>query len=288
MAALIGYDMCHYAILMEDPIEKGSKPTYGVPRRVVGAITANINPNSSDETLFGDNGPMESASTLGKIELELGCADFPFEVQAELLGHEIVGGMLIRKSNDTAPFVAVGGRSLKSNGKYRYFWLTKGKMSEPEQKKETKKDKVEYQTPTMKGSFLKRDNDDVWIIEYDEDCVGFDQTVVDNWFTKVMSIDDIPLGATIVPANGATNVPVGTAIELKFSKDLSSTVVNTTNITLATKADLPVTAAVKLGEDKRTVTVTPSASLTAKTEYVVTVKTAVGVTTELKYSFTTA
>lgn len=287
MAALIGYDMCHYAILKEDPIEKLKQAAYGVPVRVVGAITANINPNASDDTLFADNGPMESSSTLGKIELELGCADFPLEIQAELLGHEMVGGMLVRKATDSAPFVAVGGRSLKSNGKYRYFWLLKGKMSEPEQKRETKKDKVEYQTPTLKGSFLKRDNDELWIVEYDEDCADFDQSIVDAWFTKVMGPMDIPLTVSMVN-NGATNIPVDGSLEIKFSKEVTEEKVNATNIKLETKAGLAADATVTIGADKKTVKIKPNTSLTASTEYKLTVKVDTGIKTEKVFTFTTA
>jgi len=45
-----------------------------------------------------------------------------------LLGHSVTGGVLIKKSTDTAPYVALGFKSKKSNGSYRYVWLYKGKL----------------------------------------------------------------------------------------------------------------------------------------------------------------
>lgn len=180
MSVQIGLSDLHYAKLIDDDTNTGA--TYEEPVRVVGAITANMNPNASIETLFGDDGPMETAASMGQIELETIAANFPLSVQAELLGHTVGGdGILRRKSADTPPWVAVGFKSLKSNGKYRYTWLVKGKYSVPELAHQTKGDSIEFQTPTMNGSFVKREADDIWIIQADEDDATF--TGAANWFT---------------------------------------------------------------------------------------------------------
>ena len=55
--ALIGLRDLYIAILTNDSPES---TVYAEPVRVVGAITANINPNSSSSTLFADDGPMDS------------------------------------------------------------------------------------------------------------------------------------------------------------------------------------------------------------------------------------
>ena len=181
--ATIGLRDVYYALLLTDP-EGGGKPTYDTPVRIVGAISANINPNPSSSTLFGDDGPMETASTLGEISLELNVADIPLETQAALLGHTYDKGMLKAKSTDVAPYVAVAFRTLKSNGKYRYYWLNKGKFSVPEEDYQTKGDSVEFQTPTITGAFAKRVSDDEWKRVIDEDDATADQDVITNWFTS--------------------------------------------------------------------------------------------------------
>ena len=183
----IGLRDVHYALLETDNNEVGA--TYQEPAALIGAITANINPNASTETLFADDGPMEVASTLGNIELELTMADLPLDVQAVLLGHtwDDVAKQLIRKSEDTPPWLAVGFRALKSNGEYRYVWLLKGKFMVPEEGHETRGETIEFQTPTITGAFTKRDFDDKYQILGDSDVEDF---VSAEWFTTT-TLDNI-------------------------------------------------------------------------------------------------
>lgn len=179
----IGLSNVVYALLTADP-ETGGEATYAPSVKLAGAITANINPNSSNETLFADDGPYETASTIGQIELSLNIADLTLRAQAALLGHTMTdGGVLIRKSSDTPPWLAVGFRSLKSNGSYRYTWLAKGKFALPEQNNETKGDSINFQTPTISGSFVKRDCDDEWERHIDEDEEGYTEAQGAAWFT---------------------------------------------------------------------------------------------------------
>lgn len=179
----IGLRDVYYALLTSDKV---GSITYSAPVRITGAITANINPNASNETLFADDGPMETASTIGQIALEMAVADLSTEVQSVLLGHTISAkGVLLRKGGDIPPWVALGFKSLKSNGKYRYIWLVKGKFSVPEMNHETKGDTIAFQTPTIQGSFVKRDADDLWQKMADEDALTYDPLIGTNWFTDV-------------------------------------------------------------------------------------------------------
>jgi len=175
----VGLKMLHYALLVSDASDGA---TYGTPVEMVGAITANINPNSSSGTLFADDGPMTTMAQLGMIEIELNLADIPLSVQAILLGSDTpTGGVLLSKATDVPPWIAIGFKSIKSNGSYRYVWLVKGKFREPEDNSETKDDSVDFQTPTIVGQFVKRDYDEVWKKKADED-EGYDDTG-DLWFT---------------------------------------------------------------------------------------------------------
>ena len=171
--ATIGLRDVYYALLKEDPIS--GSPTYDPPVKIAGAISANVNPNASSSTLFADDG------TIGEISLELNMADLSLETQSVLLGHSISGGVLKRKAGDVPPWVAIGFRTLKSNGKYRYYWLNKGKFALPEEDLQTKGDSIEFQTPTISGSFVKRNCDDEWQRVGDEDVAGFESS---SWFTS--------------------------------------------------------------------------------------------------------
>lgn len=180
---IIGMRNLVYTKLLTDP-ETG-QATYAQPKMIRGAISAGVNPNSSNATLFADDGPYETASTIGEITVDLNVADIPLEVQSELFGHTLTeDGVLIRKSTDIPPWVAIGFKSLKSNGKYRYTWLAKGKFGLPEQSNQTKGDSVEYQTPTIQGNFVKRECDDEWERHIDEDAENFTQALATNWFSS--------------------------------------------------------------------------------------------------------
>ena len=175
----IGLRDVYYALLKEDPIS--GSPTYDAPVKIAGAISANVNPNASSATLFADDGPYDTAATIGEISLELNMADLSLETQSVLLGHSISDGVLKRKAGDVPPWVAIGFRTLKSNGKYRYYWLNKGKFALPEEDLQTKGDSIEFQTPTISGSFVKRNCDDEWQRVGDEDVAGFEPS---SWFTS--------------------------------------------------------------------------------------------------------
>ncbi len=179
--ATIGLRDIYYAKLKTDPV--GGTPTYDTPARLAGAISANINPNSSSATLFADDGPADTAATLGEISLELNVADIPLSIQAELLGHTVENGILKKKGGDVPPWVAIGFRTLKSNGSYRYYWLAKGKFATPEEDLKTKGDSIEFTTPTISGSFVKRDSDDEWQRQADSDDTDA-ATAISNWFTS--------------------------------------------------------------------------------------------------------
>jgi phi13 family phage major tail protein len=184
MPAQIGLSDLYYALLTTDAVD--ATPVYATPVHIAGAISAKINPNTDNATLFADNGPQEVATALGAIDLELNVVDLELPVQAALLGHTYsANGILKRKGSDTPPWVAIGFKSLKSNGKYRFTWLTKGKFAAPEQANDTKNDKVNFQTPTIKGSFVKRDWDSEWERHIDEDDTAYDSSVGTSWFTAV-------------------------------------------------------------------------------------------------------
>lgn len=179
--ATIGLRDVYYALLTDDPADGAA--TYETSVRLVGAISANVNPNTSTATLFADDGPQDSATTMGEITLELNLADIPLPKQAILLGHTFAGGVLIRRGGDTPPWLAIAYRTLKSNGAYRYYWLAKGKFAIPQEAYTTRGDSIEFQTPTITGAFVKRDSDDEWQRTADEDDDTFKPGWSDTWFS---------------------------------------------------------------------------------------------------------
>lgn len=171
--------------LTDDPVTKTA--TYETAVRILGAITANFSPNASNDTLFADDGPFETASTLGAMTLELNVADLPAEARAELLGAKIDNetGVLVQTVDDVPPYVAVGMEVKKSNGAKRLIWYYKGRFSAPDDNNQTKADSINWNTPTITGNFLKRDCDGRWRASLDTDATGTDvAATAAAWFTK--------------------------------------------------------------------------------------------------------
>lgn len=189
----IGCDGLVYAIMtVEDTAT--TEPTYATVKNAPGVMSININPNGSLETLFADDGQMEVAGTLGNIEVEIQKAYLTTSNKADLLGHPVDSkGGLVYGANDTSPWVAIGFRTLKSNGSYRYVWLYKGRFIEPEDNSETRKDSVNFQNETIKGQFAKLNkpykigtkDEHPWKYEMDEDFEDADDTVIAAWFNAV-------------------------------------------------------------------------------------------------------
>lgn len=155
MSTKIGCDNLVYAKMTTEDSVSGP-PEYGTVTAAPGVMSININPNGAQETLFADDGPMETASTLGKIEVEIQKNELTPQILADLLGHKTdTNGVLVYGDSDVPPWVAIGFRTLKSSGNYRYVWLLKGKFTEPEDQNETKGDSINFQAATISGQFVK-------------------------------------------------------------------------------------------------------------------------------------
>ena len=200
MATRIGCDNLVYAIMKTEETADAA-PVYDTVVPAPGVMSLNINPNGSQETLFADDGPMEVASTLGNIEVEIQKNELTTQNKADLLGHVIDGkGALVYGDSDIPPWVAIGFRTLKSNGKYRYVWLYKGKFNEPEDANETKGDSINFQTDTISGQFTRLNYAYTvggkkvrpWKYELDQDSNGADTDLPATWFTAPL----FPVAAT--------------------------------------------------------------------------------------------
>lgn len=204
MATRIGCDNLVYAIMKTEDTPD-SAPVYDEVKSAPGVMHVNVNPNPSLETLFADDGPMETATTLGNIDVEIQKNELTTENKADLLGHEIdANGGLVYGDSDVPPYVAVGFRTLKSNGKYRYIWLYKGKFTDPEETNETKGDSINFQTDTISGQFVKLNYPLTingkslrpWKYELDADNTTANEETMKTWFEEVKMPSDTAASTT--------------------------------------------------------------------------------------------
>ena len=174
----IGVKKLYYAICTKDD-ETGV--TYGTPKRIIGLNTIEINPTVQRAQAFGDDAPLETASSISEIAVNFDSVYLPLEDKASLLGHTVTDGVMISKTDDEAPYVAVMFESKQTKGAIQYEKLLKGKFSETSETFNTKSENTEYQLHSLEGSFVARAYDGKWR----KTTVSTDTTLATSWYASV-------------------------------------------------------------------------------------------------------
>lgn len=186
--ATIGLDNLFYSKITED--ENGNE-TYATPVKLAKAISADISVELNEASLFADDAEAESIKAFKSGKLTLGVDDIGVEAAEDLTGASTDdNGVLVSTSDDLAPYVAVGFRALRANGKYRYFWLYRVKFSTPSTSLATKGDSIAFQTPSIEGTIMRRNKVDgqgnhPWKTEVTESGKNVTDETITSWFTSV-------------------------------------------------------------------------------------------------------
>lgn len=184
--ATIGLDKLYYADITE--ADDGAE-TYGKPKQLAKAISADLSVELNEATLYADDGQAEAVKEFKGGTISLGVDDIGNEAAAQLVGATIdKNGVLISGSEDTAKPVAIGFRAKKSNGKYKYYWLYRVLFGIPATNLATKGDSISFQTPTIEGSIFRRNkvdgkNNHPWKAEVTESAEN--AATINKWYTEV-------------------------------------------------------------------------------------------------------
>lgn len=182
MARQIGLKDIHIALLTKDD---STSVTYETPVKLERSISAKITPKTASEKLYSDDAVEEVINSFDSIDVEIELNQLSIESRTKLQGAKVVKGVLLETKDDIAPTLALGFKSKKSNGKYRYVWLYKGSFDLVADEYNTEEDKVKSQTAKLKGTFYARENDGAYRLIADEDATGIDTTMISAWFTTV-------------------------------------------------------------------------------------------------------
>lgn len=206
MSARIGVDNLVYAPMTAEG-DATTWPTYGSVKAATGVISINVAPSVSQETLYYDDGPGDSATSLGDITMTINKDMLTTEQRTDLLG-QITDekGVQIAAAGDSPPYVAVGYRTKMTNGKYKYYWYYKVKFGLPETNADTQGDTVNFQTDAIEGRAVKV-NTTVKVKVSSGDTTGTpkkpwkativdgdteaDATVIQNWFKSVYQLSSL-------------------------------------------------------------------------------------------------
>lgn len=184
--ATIGLDKLYYAKITEDA---SGNETYAKPTQLAKAMSAELSVELAEATLYADDGAAEVIKEFQSGTLSLGIDDIGTTAASDLTGAVIdENHVLISTSEDGGTPVAVGFRAKKSNGKYRYFWLYKVKFGIPATNLTTKGESIEFSTPTIEGTVLRRNKTDAlgnhpWKAEVNEDETA--TQIISEWYNEV-------------------------------------------------------------------------------------------------------
>jgi phi13 family phage major tail protein len=162
--------------------------TYGTLQLLAGAVEASVTPDNTDpDVMFADDVEFDVLYTDPEVAFKLKMADIPLIIQQMIFSHVIDdNGVLIRTAQDKPPYFAIGFKSEKSNGKYRFVWLYKVRAKPLTESFATKEGKtINRQNPEVEFTAIKRTHDGRYQAVADEDEGGFTAAKAATFLTSV-------------------------------------------------------------------------------------------------------
>jgi len=200
---VIGVDMAHYALLLNDPPFSESDPEapeYGEPVALPNAKGITVTSSDSATTEYYDNAPKITVASKSDRTINFVRAAFSNAELKVLLGLASMDGIIIEGGKSNPPYLAFGFRRLKVGNHYDYVWYLKGIMYMNELAAATREQNVTMQNRTMVGTFIVRACDDQIYIQASTDDPDVDPQVFEDWF-KAETLNKLYLEA-VSPAPG--------------------------------------------------------------------------------------
>lgn len=150
--------------------------TYGDLQLMAGAIEASITPENADPDIqYADDVEFDVLYPDPELAFKTKMADIPLTIQEMIFGNKIDdNGVLIRSASDKPPYYAVGFKSEKSDGTYRYVWLYKVRAKPVTENYQTKEGtSITRQTGEIEWTAIKRTHDGQYQAVADEGQNGF-------------------------------------------------------------------------------------------------------------------
>ena len=162
--------------------------TYGTLQLVAGAIEASVTPDNADPDIqYADDIEFDTLYPDPNLSFKTKMADIPLSIQEMIFGNKIdENGVLIRTATDKPPYFAVGFKSEKSNGKFRFVWLYKVRAKPLTENYATKEGTtINRQTGEVEWTAIKRTHDSRYQAVADEGENGFTAAMGETFLTSV-------------------------------------------------------------------------------------------------------
>lgn len=141
-------------------------PVYDKPEVLGSSIDVSISATYREGKLNASNVTKRNKKMIDTYTVKLNVDKIPPDVLAKIMGRRVdEKGVQHINGNAVAPNVAIGFACTLDLGGREFWWMYKGTFAELAKSAKTAGDKVEYQTPSIEGVFVRRqDNDDLAIV----------------------------------------------------------------------------------------------------------------------------
>lgn len=145
-----------YCLILTDTPEG---TTYGPVKQFGKAMQIQITPQVATGTLYGDGNKEEDVGLLKGIAAAVDTNKVYAETRAEIMGNTIVDGVVIEKSGDQPPEIALGYEVDQLGGTKEQVWLLKGKAQPGNQTIQQSTDNLNFSTDSTAINFIPRESD---------------------------------------------------------------------------------------------------------------------------------
>jgi len=169
--------------------------TYGALQLIAGAIDASITPQNADPNVqYADDVEFSVLYPDPELSFKTKMADIPLAIQEMIFGNQIdENGVLVRTASDRPPYYAVGFKSEKSDGTFRYVWLYKVRAKPVTESYATKEGTtINRQTGEVEWTAIKRTHDARYQAVADEGQNGFAAELGATFLQSVYEPDFTP------------------------------------------------------------------------------------------------
>lgn len=186
-------DLYYAPMTTEDT--SSAAPVYDTPKVLAKSIEVTITPTYREGKLHASNATVRNQKRIDTYTVSLHVDKVPYDVTSEILGRSVDGnGVQIIKGGNTPPNLALGFACTLDDGSKELWWLYKGTFSEISKSASTEADAIEYQTPTIEGTFVRRMNDDALAATVETSAEGIGADVETSWFTTVYEEEPVTEG----------------------------------------------------------------------------------------------
>jgi phi13 family phage major tail protein len=177
-------DVYYAKMSQEDTIDTAAK--YSAPKVLGKSIEVTITPAYSEGKMYASNVVVRNRKKVETYGVKLNVDKVPYDIQKDILGRETdTAGVQLIKGTNVTPKVAIGFACTLDDGSTELWWLYKGEFAEPTKTAKTDGEKIEYQTPTIEGVFVRRMNDNALAAVADTSNAALGTNVATNWFKNV-------------------------------------------------------------------------------------------------------